>query len=204
MTINMIYIQRATTLVTVLLLTLCASCRSTQPLPPPWGAQMDAMTDRATTRLLAKERATRGEGAPLFEVQVAVLPPVFSGSVEGGANESELHASIARAVGNSGMFVPVSRHLVRNAVNAAGVSDAQGLLGIAAARERFLTELADGGFIPEYLVFPELTTSEETYKGRVVRRKTVLNLQLARSNDGVVAHEQFDSMIQASDGHAKE
>ena len=173
------------------------SCAARTLQSSPIGPEFAKMQDRATQLLLQKELAARGPQTPLHDVQVAVLPPQFTGTVAGGSSESEIHASIARSVSNSGIFVPVSRHLIRNAVNASGVSDAQALLGLADARERFMTVLADNGFIPEYLVLPEITTMQETAKGRVVWRKTTLNLQLARSDNGVVAHEQFDSVIQS-------
>ena len=184
-----------------LLLSLCvgaaSACQSApKRIPPPPIEGWKQMIYGSAEKLLDEERKVRGPQGGADEVWVAVLPIKYSGNLAAGSNNAALYAGISEAVVNSRLFQPISRDLVEVAVKESNIADPRRLLA-KKPRQAFLSVLNDSGFVPEYLILPELTTLvTQDSRGTVTAREASINLQLIDSLNGATAQQQSDSYMQ--------
>jgi hypothetical protein len=175
-------------------LTTLASCVSS--------AVRDVTTDEyvtmirgATEELLDKERRDRGIDGGAEKIWVAVLPPMYLGSVSADNNDAETYGAISEAITDSKLFAPIARAAIRPAIDAARVGKAENIY-VKSVREEFLKVLLDSAIVPDYFIVAEIVTNEEQKRGKVVQRKTVIRLQLAHAHDGSLANESSKSTTQ--------
>lgn len=176
-------------------LTTFASCASPKVTEGPEVDEYVDMIHKTTTELIQREIRDRGLNGGAEKLWVAVLPPMYPGSVSSGNNLAETYGAISEAITESKLFAPIARAMIYSTFDAARVGNADNIY-VPAVREAFLGQLLKSAIVPDYFIVPEITTLETTKRGRVVQRKTTIRLQLAHAHDGSLANESSGATTQ--------